>query len=56
MEVSSDNRTIDYRCRGRNPIEQMFSELKARLRKADERSVDATWKRIGSPRDQPLSS
>ncbi len=31
-----------------NPIEQMFSKLKALLRKADERSIDATWKRIGS--------
>ena len=31
-----------------NPIEQMFSKLKTLLRKADERSVDATWKRIGS--------
>jgi transposase len=31
-----------------NPIEQVFSKLKALLRKADERSVEATWKRIGS--------
>lgn len=31
-----------------NPIEQMFSKLKTLLRKADERSVEATWKRIGS--------
>lgn len=31
-----------------NPIEQMFSKLKTLLRKADERSVDATWRRIGS--------
>jgi transposase len=31
-----------------NPIEQVFSKLKALLRKADERSSEATWKRIGS--------
>jgi transposase len=31
-----------------NPIEQVFSKLKTLLRKAQERSVDATWKRIGS--------
>ncbi|WP_294339495.1 IS630 family transposase [uncultured Sphingomonas sp.] len=31
-----------------NPIEQVLSKLKTLLRKADERSVDATWKRIGS--------
>ena len=31
-----------------NPIEQMSSKLKTLLRKADERSVDATWNRIGS--------
>jgi transposase len=31
-----------------NPIEQVFSKLKALLRKADERSIEATWKRIGS--------
>jgi transposase len=30
-----------------NPIEQVFSKLKAFLRKADERTVQATWKRIG---------
>ncbi|MAF59833.1 MAG: hypothetical protein CMF13_01565 [Idiomarina sp.] len=30
------------------PIEQMFSKLKTLLRKADERSVEATWRRIGS--------
>lgn len=30
-----------------NPIEQMFAKLKLLLRKAAERSVDATWKRIG---------
>ena len=31
-----------------NPIEQMFSKLKTLLRKADERTVEATWKRIGT--------
>ena len=31
-----------------NPIEQMFAKLKTLLRKADERTIDATWKRIGS--------
>lgn len=31
-----------------NPIEQVFAKLKALLRKAEERTVEATWKRIGS--------
>lgn len=31
-----------------NPIEQMFSKLKTLLRKAAERTVEGTWKRIGS--------
>ena len=31
-----------------NPIEQAFSKLKTLLRKAAERTVTATWKRIGS--------
>jgi transposase len=31
-----------------NPIEQAFAKLKTLLRKADERSVEATWRRIGS--------
>jgi transposase len=31
-----------------NPIEQVFAKLKTLLRKAQERSIDATWKRIGS--------
>lgn len=31
-----------------NPIEQVFSKLKHLLRKAAERSVEATWRRIGS--------
>lgn len=30
-----------------NPIEMMFAKLKTLLRKADERSVDATWRRVG---------
>jgi transposase len=30
-----------------NPIEEMFSKLKRLLRKAKERTVEATWKRIG---------
>ena len=31
-----------------NPIEQVFAKLKLLLRKAAERSIDASWKRIGS--------
>lgn len=30
-----------------NPIEQVFSKLKTLLRKADQRTIEATWKRIG---------
>jgi transposase len=30
-----------------NPIEEMFSKLKRMLRKANERTVEATWRRIG---------
>ena len=30
-----------------NPIEQAFAKLKALLRKAAERTVEAAWKRIG---------
>jgi len=30
-----------------NPIEQVFAKLKTMLRKAAERTVEATWKRIG---------
>ena len=30
-----------------NPIEQVFAKLKTLLRKANERTVEATWKRIG---------
>jgi transposase len=31
-----------------NPIEQVFAKLKGLLRKAEERTVEATWRRIGS--------
>ena len=31
-----------------NPIEQVFSKLKRLLRRANERTVGATWRRIGS--------
>lgn len=31
-----------------NPIEQVFAKLKLLLRKASERTVEATWRRIGS--------
>jgi transposase len=31
-----------------NPIEQVFAKLKRLLRKANERTVEATWKRIGT--------
>src|SRR3954449_7534128 len=31
-----------------NPIEQVFAKLKTLLRKADERTSEATWKRIGA--------
>jgi len=31
-----------------NPIEQGFSKLKAHLRKAQERSIDTLWQRIGT--------
>jgi transposase len=30
-----------------NPIEQVFAKLKTLLRKAAERTIEATWKRIG---------
>jgi len=30
-----------------NPIEQMFSKLKALLRKSDPRTIETTWRRIG---------
>jgi transposase len=31
-----------------NPIEQLFAKLKTLLRKAAERTVEATWQRIGA--------
>ena len=31
-----------------NPIEQVFAKLKTLLRKANERSIEATWMRIGT--------
>ena len=31
-----------------NPIEQFFAKLKALLRKAAERTLEATWRRIGT--------
>ena len=31
-----------------NPIEQVFAKLKTLLRKAAERTVETTWKRIGT--------
>ncbi len=31
-----------------NPIEQVFAKLKALLRKADERTIETTWRRIGA--------
>jgi transposase len=30
-----------------NPIEQVFAKLKTLLRKAEERSIDGLWKRLG---------
>ncbi len=35
-----------------NPIEQVFAKLKALLRKAAQRSIDALWNTIGSILDQ----
>jgi transposase len=35
-----------------NPIEQVFAKLKTLLRKAGERTVEATWRRIGTLLDQ----
>lgn len=31
-----------------NPIEQVFSKLKRLLRKADERTLEATWQKLGT--------
>ena len=39
-----------------NPIELAFSKLKTLLRKADERSTEAVWKRIGSLLDEFTSA
>jgi transposase len=33
-----------------NPIEQVFAKLKTLLRKAGERTIEATWRRVGTPR------
>ena len=35
-----------------NPIEQVFAKLKALLRKAAQRTIDATWRRIGQLLDR----
>jgi transposase len=35
-----------------NPIEQVFAKLKALLRKAAERTIEATWRRIGALLDE----
>ena len=35
-----------------NPIEQVFAKLKHLMRKAAERTVEATWRRIGKLLDQ----
>jgi transposase len=35
-----------------NPIEQVFAKLKTLLRKAAERTVEATWRRIGQLLDR----
>ena len=35
-----------------NPIEQAFAKLKAHLRKAQERSINALWQRIGTVLDR----
>lgn len=35
-----------------NPIEQLFAKLKTLLRKADERCVETTWRRIGQLLDR----
>ena len=35
-----------------NPIEQVFAKLKTLLRKADPRSIEATWKQIGTLLDR----
>lgn len=35
-----------------NPIEDVFAKLKRLLRKANERTVEATWRRIGKLMDR----
>jgi transposase len=35
-----------------NPIQQVFAKLKTLLRKAGERTIEATWRRIGSLLDE----
>ena len=35
-----------------NPIEQVFAKLKTLLRKADARTIDATWRTIGALLDR----
>jgi len=35
-----------------NPIEQVFSKLKTLLRKADARTIEATWRQIGALLDR----
>ena len=35
-----------------NPIEMVFAKLKTLLRKAAERTLEATWRRIGQLLDQ----
>ena len=39
-----------------NPIEQVFAKLKTLLRKADERTAEDTWKRIGALLDRFTST
>ena len=31
-----------------NPIEQVFSKLKTLFRKADERTIETSWRRVGT--------
>ena len=35
-----------------NPIEMMFAKLKTLVRKAEERTVEATWRRVGTLLDE----
>jgi transposase len=39
-----------------NPIEQLFAKLKALLRKAAQRTVEATWRQIGQLLDRFTST